>query len=248
MKNEKFRQKYRKEITSVSFTELKELTRYLNKVFKYSPLVIGGWAVYYYTRGLGSLDIDLVMPSKQSIVTYIGNYCKTHGYKETSARFRANYKKIIQAENEVKTIDLDIFCFKDKNTLAENEQIEVPWVLGDKNFEEWCMEENVTARVPEKEVLLLYKVQALRGRTHKLRHALISEALRNRMQSKIWKDKQDIQNLLKLELNQEKLNHLLKETGFKELFEKTINELKGLKNGTKKGLKKEMKNGLKNGL
>ena len=131
----------------------------------------------------------------------------------------------IRTENEIKTIDLDVFCLKDKNTLTEDEQIEVPWALGDKNFEEWNIGKNIIARVPEKEVLLLYKVQALRGRIYKLTHIITTEAMRSRMQSKIWKDKEDIKSLLSLAINKEKLSHLLKETGFEEHFNKTIKEI-----------------------
>ena len=55
---------YDKEITTASFSELKNLLRFLTKLGSPHPTIIGGWAVYAYEKSMGSRDIDIVMVSE----------------------------------------------------------------------------------------------------------------------------------------------------------------------------------------
>jgi len=64
--------------------ELKDFSQWYNEKVGYYPLIVGGWAVYCYTRGLGSKDIDVVFPGSESKHTTLFNYFRTHGYSERS--------------------------------------------------------------------------------------------------------------------------------------------------------------------
>jgi len=223
LSNEK---QFARKITDLSLRELIALTQYLNKVFKYSPIIIGGWAVWHYTKGLGSRDIDIVMPSKESIENYLGYYCRTHGFKRTSAKIRKNYRKEITVGKRIEKIELDVFTFKDKNTLNEDNKCSIPWKFAEDYSKEWFIEGKATARVPAAELLILLKMFAFRGRVFKLAHSLnITEMNRKRMETKIWKDKNDIKGLLKQKLDEELLNELLKKTKFKKYYADTLKEI-----------------------
>lgn len=208
-------------LTRFSFKELINLTKLFN-IHGLHPIVIGGWAVYYYTKGAGSIDIDLVLPTKQ-VIQVFEKYSKKYGFKkDRKAKIRALFRKEIGKEE----IELDIFTLSDKNTLASNKSTEIPWKLADKNSKEWKINKDVTARVPEKEVLLLYKTAALKDRQYKVKTwANLSKFLRDRLKAKIEKDKKDIKGLLKLEINQEKLNELLEKTRFKKYYDETLKEI-----------------------
>lgn len=213
-------------LTELSFKELAKITKLFN-IHGLAPIIVGGWAVYHYAKKAKSIDIDLVLPSKQAIQIF-ENYCKQHGFKKDKrAKTRALFKKEIKTKPGIQEIELDIFTFSNKNRLASNKSIEIPWKLSEKHSEEWQLETNTAARVPKKEVLLLYKAAALADRQFKLRTwANLSKVARDRLRAKIAKDKKDIQSLLNLTINKEKLEQLLRETGFEKQFNKTIKELK----------------------
>ena len=73
---------YRKEITEASYNELITLTKWINEIYGYYPFIIGGWAVYSYSKSLGSRDIDIVFPTKESVEKVLMPYYKMRGYKE----------------------------------------------------------------------------------------------------------------------------------------------------------------------
>jgi len=70
---------YSKEITDASYKELISLTKWINKIYGYYPIIIGGWAVYSYMATLGSRDIDLVFPTSESIDKTLMPYYKVMG-------------------------------------------------------------------------------------------------------------------------------------------------------------------------
>ncbi|MFA4856048.1 MAG: hypothetical protein WC634_05715 [archaeon] len=212
-------------LTELSFDELLKITKLFN-IHGLAPIVIGGWAVYHYTKGAKSVDIDLVLPSRQAIQIF-EKYCKQHGFeKDKQAKIRVLFKKEVETDAGKQEIALDIFTLSSKNRLASDKSIEVPWLLSEKHSEEWQLEKNTIARVPEKEVLLLYKAAALVDRQFKLKTwANLSKVVRDRLKAKIAKDKSDIESLLRLGADKEKLAQLLAETRFEKQFNKTIKEL-----------------------
>ena len=212
-------------LTELSFKELANITKLFN-IHGLTPIIVGGWAVYHYTKGAKSIDVDLVLPSKHAIQIF-EKYCGQRGFKkDKAARIRVLFKKEVGVKPQKQEIELDIFTLTDKNVLASNKSIEIPWQLAEKYSEEWQLEKNTTARVPAKEVLLLYKTAAFIDRQFKLRTwANLSKVTRDRLKAKIAKDKEDIKSLLNLSIDKEKLLRLLKETDFEEQFNKTIKEI-----------------------
>ena len=50
-----------------------------------TPIIIGGWAVWFYNPYFGSIDIDVVGPSRQGeFYRIIEEYEHTHGYHVAS--------------------------------------------------------------------------------------------------------------------------------------------------------------------
>ncbi|MFH1751943.1 MAG: nucleotidyltransferase [archaeon] len=214
------------ELTEVSFKELIKITKLFN-IHGLTPIVVGGWAVYYYTKREKSVDIDLVFPSKNAIQIFEKHFKQQGFKKEKQAKIRELFKKEVETRAGKQEIEIDIFTLQNKNRLASDKSIEIPWKLSEKYGKEWQLEKDVTARVPEKEVLLLYKAAALVDRQFKLKNWInLSRFVKDRLKAKIEKDKRDIGSLLALEIDEKKLALLLKETGFEKQFNKITKELK----------------------
>lgn len=113
--------------------------------------------------------------------------------------------------------------YANKNVLKEK-RIEIPWNLLEKNSREHNFN-GATARIPEPELLLIYKAKALRDRTWELKTAEAIGTRKEFLESKIEKDKNDIRQLLKTKIDKNKLNQLLKKLRFKKLFQETTKEL-----------------------
>ena len=212
-------------LTALSFKELVKIAKLLN-IHGLTPIIIGGWAVYYYVKGSKSVDIDLVFPSRQAIQIF-EKCCNQFGFrKDRQAKIRELFKKEVGTSAGKQEIEIDIFALSSRNRLASDKSIEIPWLLSEKHSEEWRLGKNAVARVPEKEVLLLYKAAALADRQFKLKTwANLSKFVRDRLKAKIAKDKKDIKDLLMIGMDNEKLALRLKETGFEKQFGKTIKEL-----------------------
>ena len=209
---------YNKEITQKSFQELEKVVKWLN-IYSIQPIIIGGWATHYYVKGLGSRDIDLILEGKAFPI--LKKYCTEHNYThDASTKTRFHFSKELEKER----IELDIFTFEHKNKLAKNQKIEVPWTLAKENSQDWQIN-NATAKVPSIELLLLYKTAALIDRKHKLEKWALQPVQKQNLNSKIWKDTQDIKELLKLEISPNKLEELLKKTKFKKEFKNAIKPL-----------------------
>jgi len=221
-------------LESESFSELQGLVKWFN-LHGFEPVVVGGWAAFYYHKKQASTDIDLVVPSKRAVDLFDKKYAKKKGFERMlSERVRINFKK--QVDNE--TIELDIFTHSHKNALLAFPEIAVPWRLCEKYSEKWRLGKNCNARIPKKELLVLYKTAALIDRREKIRRTP-HIALREKLKSKIEKDKEDINQLLSLQLDTEVLGCLLKKTGFERLFHKTVEKINS---ETRKGKKLKTSN------
>ena len=210
---------YLDESAKHSFEELMRIAKLLN-IHGLHPIVIGGWAVHHYTNGACSVDIDMILP-KQAI-QIIEKYSRQHKFRRDK---RAKTRVLFKKEDGAGELDLDIFALSDKNRLASDRSIEIPWRLAERNSREWKLGKNTRARVPCKEILLLYKAAALQDREYKIKTwANLSKLARDRLKAKIAKDKNDIIGLLKCELNRKKLDKLLKETKFEKHFNEIISK------------------------
>jgi len=164
---------YNKEITEASYKELITLTTWINHIYGYHPFIIGGWAVYSYSKSLGSRDIDIVFPTKTSVEKVLMPYYKMRGYKEEGV-FSKSYYIEVKTEKGIEKIMLDACSFSDHNILHENKDIEISWNLTQLYYQEWTVQKDVIMQVPQIELLLIYKIKALCDRRYDLQHTSLS--------------------------------------------------------------------------
>ncbi len=73
---------YDRSITDPSLKELGEFAGWYNEKFGNHPVIVGGWATYCYTKGLGSKDIDVVFLESKAMHHTLFAYFSSHGYEE----------------------------------------------------------------------------------------------------------------------------------------------------------------------
>lgn len=209
---------YYDEITKASFKEMVSLAKWLNKIHGHYLLIVGGWAVWCYVKGLGSRDIDVVFPNRVSKHEALEKFFKAHEYKEEGL-FEKEFFKEVKIKNRIERISIDACSPKDRNYLKEDNDIELPWQLGIKYSDKSELVSDVFIYIPRIEVLLLYKTKAVLDR----RYDLLRLGTNPFIESKIWKDFYDIAIILKncrLDINF--LKDLLRETKFTPYFQKTL--------------------------
>lgn len=216
---------YSKEITEASYNELIELTKWINNIYGYHPFIIGGWAVYSYTKSLGSRDIDIVFPTKISVEKVLMPYYTMRGYKEEGVFSKSFYIEV-KTKKGIEKIMLDACSLSDKNILHENKDIEISWDLTQRYHQEWTMQKDVIVQIPQIELLLIYKIKALCDRRYDLRHTSLSAINKSYINSKIWKDEQDIVSLSKSRIDTEKISRITETTNFTEYFQRELKRLK----------------------
>ena len=216
---------YYKELTEASYNELITLTRWINKIYGYYPFIIGGWAVYSYSKSLGSRDIDIVFPTKESVEKVLMPYYKMRGYKEEGL-FSKRYYLETKTEKGNEKIMLDACSLSDKNILHENKAIEISWNLTQKYHQEWELQKDLTTQIPQIELLLIYKIKALCDRRYDLQHSTLSAINKAYINSKIWKDEYDIKKLSECKIDKEKIMNILESINFKDYFQRESKRLK----------------------
>ena len=216
---------YYKEITEASYNELITLATWINRIYGYYPFIIGGWAVYSYAQSLGSRDIDIVFPTRESVEKVLMPYYNMRGYKEEGL-FTKQYYLEIQTEKGNEKIMLDACSLIDRNILHENKDIEIPWDLTQHYHQEWKIQKDLIVRIPQIELLLLYKMKALCDRRYDLQHLTMSAINKAYINSKIWKDEYDIKKLSKSTIDKEKIRQIVENTNFQEYFQREIKRLK----------------------
>ena len=216
---------YAKEITEASYNELITLTTWINKIYGYHPFIIGGWAVYSYAKSLGSRDIDIIFPTKDSVEKVLMPYYKMRGYREEGLFSKSFYLEL-KTEKGNEKIMLDACSLSDHNILHENTDIELSWDLTQHYYQEWNLQKDIIVQVPQIELLLVYKIKALCDRRYDLQHTSLSAINKSYINSKIWKDEYDITTLSKSKIEKEKINRIIKTTNFTEYFQRELKRLK----------------------
>jgi len=226
---------YRNEVTSATFEELKITLRWFNDILGNFPFVIGGWAVWAYTKGLGSRDMDIVMPLRESVDPIMVPFYRANGYEKKGGPldFGKYFAKSIEVNGGQEEFYLDICSYQDHNYFHEDrdKEFELPWDLLEKHHELGGFE-GLKAYIPTKELLVLSKVKAYRDRKHDLKHRGAHESDLYRMQSKIWKDAHDIRELMKLGIDFIAFAGIIREANLDELEARiwnTLNELETIK-------------------
>lgn len=216
---------YSKEITEASYNELIELTKWINNIYGYHPFIIGGWAVYSYTKSLGSRDIDIVFPTRISVEKVLMPYYTMRGYKEEGV-FSKSYYIEVTTEKGIEKIMLDACSFSDKNILHENTDITLPWDLTQHYHHQWIVQKDTIVQVPQIELLFIYKMKALCDRRYDLQHLTLSAINKSYINSKIWKDEYDLETLKKLKMDAEKIHKIAERTHFTEYIQREVKRLK----------------------
>ncbi|MFH1394329.1 MAG: hypothetical protein ABIH29_05625, partial [Candidatus Micrarchaeota archaeon] len=150
-------------ITGPSLKELEEFAAWYNEKIGNYPVIVGGWAVYCYTKGLGSKDIDVVFLGDAAKHVTLGAYFLSHGYAERSRSFfdKEFVKVINTSEREIEII-IDAVSSK-RTIIFDSRKARLPW--------KWAIKHNTLQKlgnarfyIPTAELLLVYKLGAIIGR------------------------------------------------------------------------------------
>ncbi len=183
---------YYKELTQVSFRELLNFASWMNEFFGHYPTVVGGWAVWCYTSGLGSRDIDVVFPDASSRNEALKHYFFHNDYEETGTFMEKTYVKKVETEKGVEEIIVDA-CTASDTRIIKDLNITLPWKWAVNNSQKHKLEGDNYIYIPIPGLILTYKIGAALGRRETLKVARETDYLK----SKIWKDLYDVASLAK---------------------------------------------------
>jgi hypothetical protein len=185
----------------------------MNRFIGYSPSIIGGWAVYFYNPdGLGSTDIDVVLPDRAARDKVVTAYLATNGYVLRKRAFGESewVKEFMVGEKKIDHY-LDICTLQDKN-LVHGRDIEVPWAIAMVHQKKVRMGKSELF-IPGPEPLLMLKLKAAWDRSYDIASGGGTPYLRD----KLGKDRFDILSLLvKCNVNAEKMSRMAAECRFGE--------------------------------
>jgi hypothetical protein len=192
-------------IAQYSYKELLDLLLW----FHYQapvPIIIGGWAVYFYNSYLGSVDIDLVGPSMGGLFdATLEGFERERGYQAVTSdplHLGTSFRKpIIDSGELLGYIEIDACTFEnDPRNFHEDPSKELPYSLCRRKdlVLDVSLERNREAKIPTKALLLLYKLKALRDRQFDLQERIGVLSLERQawLRSKIVKDGSDLISLL----------------------------------------------------
>jgi len=172
------------------------------------PVIVGGWAVYFYNPYYGSVDIDVVGPSlRGSFDEIIEGYERSHGYEimqQDPLGTEITASKPIYSKGRKKVGEMEIDACSYERTSAslfhEDSSMRLPYSLCDRDG---CRREATIARdaicyMPSKALLALFKVKARRDRSYDIRTkgATINPDRLAWLRGKVAKDGSDIIALL----------------------------------------------------
>ncbi len=193
------RDDYSETVTNESKRELIKFSKWLKQHHGDWPTVIGGWAVWaHYSKGFGSRDMDLVLPTDD----WIENIMKNEYFIQNSVKPYKFVNELIGAKHYGKEMQIvgrekpEIIFFDLLSGSSLRDDSEKLGVYVDWN---WAFEfkqtvpigEEAYIHVPEPELLILLKVIAALARMRTLKQASDPTYWR----SKIWKDYYDVANL-----------------------------------------------------
>ena len=222
---------YSSNITDPSLKELEEFARWYNEKLGNYPIIVGGWAVYCYTKGLGSKDIDVVFLGDVAKHATLFGYFHSHGFEERRRSFfDKEFVKIIKIRNTEIEIIIDAVS-SNRTIIFEGRKARIPWNLAVKHNAQHNIG-GAKIYIPTIELLFVYKLGAVLGRNINLKTGLDF----NYYKSKLWKDAYDIATLAEMKIDEEKVNKFMTECKlieYKSEILQTIednldNEIKGL--------------------
>ncbi len=202
---------YSNKITDPSLRELEEFVTWYNEKLGNYPVIVGGWAVYCYTKGMGSKDIDVVFLGDATKHKTLFDYFRAHGYSERRRSFfDKEFVKLIKVETQEIEIIIDAVS-ANRVIIFDGRKARLPW--------NWAVKYsvknkigNATIYIPTIELLLVYKLGAILGRNTNLKTGLDI----NYYRSKLWKDVYDVLTLTQFEIDTKKVDKFLNESGLAE--------------------------------
>ena len=217
---------YDKRVTNYSLNELNNFLKWCSELLGHEPTIVGGWAVYGFAPGhLGSRDIDVVFANNKLVHEVMNKYYFYNDFKE-EGDLEKSFAKTVDVNGKPEKIVFDVSSYERINRLKENPAIQVPWNLIETYKKRQSLN-GLKMWTPSLELLLGYKVKALRDRRFDLSRLgpEVQQSQRAHLESKIWKDEQDIKALLNTgQANQKQVNEILEKTGFTELYKKALKE------------------------
>jgi len=198
---------YSNTITDPSLNELNEFARWYNEKLGNYPVIVGGWAAYCYTKGLGSKDIDVVFLGDAVKHKTLFDYFRAHGYAE---RRRSLFdKEFVKMNNDVEII-IDAVS-SNRTIIFEGRKVRLPWSWAVRHSSLYDLGDS-KIYVPTLELLLTYKFGAILGRNIQLKTGLEFDYYR----SKLWKDVYDVVSLSHLKIKQKNVDSFLAKSGLDE--------------------------------
>lgn len=205
--------RYSRDLTDLSFRELGRFAAWMNRFVGYAPSIIGGWAVHFYNpEGLGSTDIDVVLPDRNARDRVVTAYLSTNGYELRKRAFgEAEWVKTLgDGERKVEHF-LDICTLQDRNPV-HGRDIEVPWAIATRSQRK-VQTGKSELYIPEPEPLLVLKLKAAWDRAYDISAGGGTPFLRD----KLGKDRFDILSLiLRCELHADKVGRIAAGAAFSE--------------------------------
>jgi hypothetical protein len=235
-------------LVEASYKELVNFVRYFRHFG--TPVIIGGWAVFFYNPYYGSVDVDVVGPSfKGTFNEIIEGYEMSNGYvitKRDPLGTEILASKTIYSSTGKKIGDMEIdACSYEQpgvDKFHEDRSKTLPYALCEKDG---CKQEANIAKdcvcyVPSKPLLTLFKVKARRDRAYDIatRGPTMSSSNLEWLRSKAVKDGSDIISLLdpsgrramlKNKMDYEQMKALASGSNITDLVKETLQDV--LKDG-----------------
>jgi hypothetical protein len=198
------KERYSDAITDPSLKELNEFAGWYNEKLGNYPVIVGGWAVYCYTKGLGSKDIDVVFLGDAAKHQTLFDYFHAHSYAERRRTFfDKEFVKIVK--NQGREVELIIDAVSSGRTIIfPGKEARLPW--------SWAVRHSMLHEIgsskiyiPVIELLLTYKLGAIFGRNIELKTGFEFDYYK----SKIWKDVYDVVSLSSLKVDPRRVNKFL---------------------------------------
>jgi len=208
---------------------LKEFLQFTKNTLDYTPVILGGWAVYAYTKKQKSVDVDVLLKHKRDIIKLKPFFLERNFIYEEDRHGNVTFERETEKHDYkgiiLESIIFDLMLLDEPNNLHSNKNISVPWPLC-YEFNQKVKHENQEMLAPTKELLLILKTKALLDRQYdKIKlHNFANKQWLRRKDFKIDKDKQDIKDIIETGINQEDLEKILDKTNFKKTFLEQIHE------------------------
>jgi len=193
-------------LVKASYQELVSFVRYFGH--SGTPVIIGGWAVFFYNPYFGSVDIDVVGPSLNGTFDeIIEGYERSHGYEITKQDLLGTEivaSKTIRSKAGKKIGDMEIdACSYEQPAVGEfheDKSKTLPYALCEKDGckQEVSIAKDCVCYVPSKPLLTLFKVKARRDRSYDIttKGSTMGSSKLEWLRSKVTKDGSDIIALL----------------------------------------------------